>query len=63
LPWLDAIQKPEDTRAFLERQLSRFAMAEALHEPVFYQGRIAGVLSRIFHELSAPIFKASELQM
>ncbi|SCY38013.1 GNAT family N-acetyltransferase [Desulfoluna spongiiphila] len=44
LPWLDSIQKPEDTRRFLDLQLHRFSKGLALHETIFYEGRIAGVL-------------------
>ena len=44
LPWLDAIQKSDDTKNFLELQLHRFSKGKALHETVFCQGCIAGVL-------------------
>ena len=44
LPWLDSIQGPSDTRMFIELQLSRFRKGEAVHQTIFYQDRIAGVL-------------------
>ena len=44
LPWLDNIQKPSDTREFIELQLLRFQQGKALHITIFHQDRIAGVL-------------------
>ncbi|VFQ46799.1 GNAT family N-acetyltransferase [Desulfoluna butyratoxydans] len=44
LPWLDSIKKPEDTRHFIDLQRHRFSKGLALHETIFYRGRIAGVL-------------------
>lgn len=44
LPWLDTVKEPDDTRRFIRTQLARFARSEALHETIFYEKRIAGVL-------------------
>ncbi len=44
LPWLDAIQDASDTRKFIELQLLKFHQGEALHETIFYNNKIAGVL-------------------
>ncbi len=44
LPWLDTVLKPSDTLAFIELQLDRFGKGEAMHQSLFYQDRIAGVL-------------------
>ena len=44
LPWLDTVSKPDDTRSFIRTQLDRFARSEALHETIFFENRIAGVL-------------------
>ena len=44
LPWLDSVNQPSDTKAFLQDQLQRFSRSEALHETIFYKKRIAGVL-------------------
>jgi ribosomal-protein-serine acetyltransferase len=44
LPWLDKVQKVEDTSEFLQLQLKRFGEGEALHLSIFYKGKIAGVL-------------------
>ena len=43
LSWLDGINRPNDTRDFLELQLRRFSKGEALHETIFYKDKIAGV--------------------
>jgi len=44
LPWLDAVTRPSDTKAFIEMQLSLFQRGEALHITIFYRDKIAGVL-------------------
>lgn len=44
LPWLDKVNKPSDTKQFLEHQLLRFQRSQALHVTIFYQNQIAGVL-------------------
>jgi ribosomal-protein-serine acetyltransferase len=44
MPWLDSVKKVEDTRQFVDLQLSKFQKGEALHETIFYQNRVAGVL-------------------
>lgn len=44
LPWLDKINKPVDTKRFLECQLLKFQQSEALHITILYENKIAGVL-------------------
>ena len=44
LPWLDDVKESSDTREFIELQLQRFQLAEALHITIFYEEKIAGVL-------------------
>lgn len=44
LPWLDRTKESKDTRDFIAGELRRFADSKALHETIFYEGRIAGVL-------------------
>ena len=44
MPWLDSVKKVEDTRQFVDLQLSKFQKGEALHETIFYQNRVVGVL-------------------
>ena len=44
LPWLNSIVKPSDTKTYIERQLHRFSKGEAVHQTIFFQKRIAGVL-------------------
>lgn len=44
LPWLDNVQKPSDTKDFIQLQLLRFYKSEALHETIFYKNKIAGAL-------------------
>ncbi|MBN4080562.1 GNAT family N-acetyltransferase [Beggiatoa alba] len=45
LSWVDEIQKPGDTKNFIQLQLSKLHESEALHQTIFYKGKIAGVLS------------------
>lgn len=44
LPWLDKVQKVDDTADFLQLQVKRFGEGEALHLSIFYNGKIVGVL-------------------
>lgn len=45
LPWLDSIQEVNDTREFIRSQLERFSRGEAVHQTIFFQGRVAGVIA------------------
>lgn len=45
LPWLDSIQKPEDTKSFIQLQVKRFADGEAMHLSIFFKNNLAGVLA------------------
>jgi ribosomal-protein-serine acetyltransferase len=49
LPWLDSVLKPTDTRDFIDLQLARFSQGKAIHQTIFFNGRIAGVLG--FNEI------------
>ncbi len=43
LPWLDSVNKSDDTRNFIREQLHRFARGEAIHVTIFSEGAVAGV--------------------
>jgi len=43
LPWLDTVQRVEDTGAFSSLQLERFGRQESLNVTIFYQGQVAGI--------------------
>lgn len=49
LPWLDSIENPDDTKKFIVLQLERFAKGEAVHQTIFFQDKIAGVIA--FNEI------------
>lgn len=44
LPWVDGVKSPEDTEAYLQGELSRFADGIGLSAAIFYGGAIAGVV-------------------
>lgn len=45
LPWLDSIQKVNDTREFILSQLDQFSKGMAVHHTIFYKDQMAGVLA------------------
>lgn len=44
LPWVNAVQHEDDTKKYLESELLKFNEGTAVHQTIFYQNQIAGVL-------------------
>lgn len=49
LPWLETVAKPSDTNTFIQKQLQKFIKGDVLNETIFYENKIAGILS--FNEI------------
>ena len=47
MPWLDGTRTAEDAMAFVRRSLEQFARHEGLVEGIWYEGRLAGVISYV----------------
>jgi len=44
LPWLGYTKTLQDTKSFIDLQLRRYAKNEALHQCIFYNNELAGVI-------------------
>lgn len=50
LPWVDAIEQPSDTRAFIKRGLLQFADGHGFQCGIWYEGMLVGVIG--LHEIN-----------